>query len=103
MKKINLFLSIGNEEVEQDRMDLSNFVRHLNDIYEDYGLYFYLMTSKNDIKEEDISSSEIYMILFENEVGEESKKEFEAAYQTFKKNHKNPKIYTYVKNMNQEL
>ena len=102
MKKINLFLSIGNEEVEQDRIELSDFVRHLNDIYEDYGLYFYLLSSKNDIKEEDVTSSEIYMILFENEVNEESKKEFKAAYREFKKNHKNPKIYTYVKNMEQE-
>ena len=102
MKKINIFLSIGNIEVEEDKTEIINFVRHLNDIYEDYGLYFYLMTSKNEIKKEEITSSEIYMILFNNNVDNTPNEEFNIAYREFKENKSNPKIYTYVKNMTKE-
>ena len=102
MKKVNIFLSIGNNEVEEDKTEIINFIRHLNDIYEDYGLYFYLMTSKNEIKKEEITSSEIYMILFNNNVDSSSNEEFNIAYQEFKESKNKPKIYTYVKDMTKE-
>ena len=101
MKKIKIFLSIGSENLENDKTQISNFIRHLNDIYEDYNLYFYLMLNSKDIQE-DIKDSELYLILFENNISSRAREEFDIAYESFSNTKKNPKIFTYVKDLNQE-
>lgn len=101
MKKINICLVTGNNELLADKKELSNFIRDLNDKYEDLGIYFKVMTNEDKlpINEENIKKSELFLVLLGTHIDNEILQEFEIAYQEFK-NQKFPKIATYIKNTN---
>ena len=101
MKKINICLVTGNNELLADKKELSNFIRDLNDKYEDMGIYFKVMTNEDKlpINEENIKKSELFLVLLGTHIDNEILQEFEIAYQEFK-NQKFPKIATYIKNTN---
>ena len=97
MKKIKVYLSVE-ESLESDKLEISNFIRDLNERYKkNSNLYFQLLTKKDKIKEEEIKESELFFILFQNDLNESNKKEFDIAYQTFEKESM-PKITTYIRN-----
>ena len=97
MKKINIYLVTNEDEVEQDRKEIGNFIRDLNDKYEEYNVYFKLTTSNNEeINNKDIENSELFFIIFCKEIDKITIEKFNIAYDSFK-NNKNPKISTYIK------
>ena len=98
MKKIIIYLVAEEIALLQDKREISNFIRDLNDKYEDYGIYFKLMISDNIgiIQEEEIKQSEFFFILFYKEASKTAIDKFNVAYENFKK-YKNPKIATYIK------
>ena len=102
MKKITIYLVASEEELVQDEKEISNFIRDLNNKYEEYNIYFKLITDVSKIDEKEIQSSELFFIIFQKEIDEKSIKQFDIAYQNFIKN-KQPKISTYMKKTNIEI
>ena len=98
MKKINIYLVANEQELIKDEKEISNFIRDLNDKYEEYNIYFKLVTDENveEIKKAEIQNSELFFILFYKEIDNNTINKFNIAYQSFK-NTKMPKISTYVK------
>ncbi len=98
MKKINIFLAIDEKELSDEREEIGNFIRDLNDKFEVFDIYFKLITDENsqEIKEEDIKNSELFFIMFYKQAKEKLVKEFNIAYDLFKEN-QNPKIATYIR------
>lgn len=102
MKKVNIYFVANEKELLPDEKEISNFIRDLNDKYEDNDIYFQLITDENvqELKEEDIKNSELFFILFCKEIEENTIQKFNIAYENFK-NCQNPKISTYVKKSNE--
>lgn len=102
MRKINIFLALGEKDVREDKNEISSFIGHLNEKYEDRNLFIKLVTDDDISKslkkssEEDIEKSEIFFIIFGNDIKEEAINEFNIAYNKFKKE-SNPKIVTFFK------
>lgn len=105
MKKIKMILIISEENLKNDKNEISNFIRNLNDIYEDYGVYIRLITDQKELNDEDLNESDLFLILVQSDMNKESTHNFDLAYTKFKENH-NPKISTYIKqtdNVNQTV
>lgn len=97
MKKINIFLAVDEKELQNEKDEIGNFIRDLNDKYENYDIYFRLITDDDsDVLTDDIKKSELFFILFSHTADEKIVQEFNTAYEFFKNNH-NPKITTYIK------
>ena len=94
MKKINIYLAVA-DSLKDEELEISNFIRDLNDKYENFDIYLKLITNK----EIEIPSSELFLVLFCDDAKNETKKEFEIAYQNFVAS-SNPKIATYIKKSN---
>lgn len=96
MTNINIFLASSLEELAEDREALGNYIRKLNDIYMDRGIYFRLyeceyenvaMSIEKRKQEEynkKIYDSQLFVVLFYNKAGEYTVEEFDTAYQSFK-------------------
>lgn len=99
MKKINIFLATTEESLENDKKELGNFIRDLNDKFENYDVYFKLINASSNMQDlsEEIKKSELFIVIFSSKISNETIEEFNIAYQTFLKN-KTPKITTYIKN-----
>lgn len=99
MKKINIFLATTEESLENDKKELGNFIRDLNDKFENYDVYFKLTNASSNMQNlsEEIQKSELFIVIFSSKISNETIEEFNIAYQTFLKN-KTPKITTYIKN-----
>ncbi len=98
MKKINIFLSAEEEILKNEKIELSNFIRDLNDKYEKYDIYFRLLTGDNEksVEEQGIGNCELFFILFCKSLSQKTISKFQFAYDNFKK-HDIPKILTYIK------
>lgn len=97
MKKVNIYLVANENELNQDKKEIGNFIRDLNDKYEEFNIYFKLNTDNDEIiNKEEIKNSELFFILFCKEIDDETIEKFNIAYDSFK-NSKNPKISTYIK------
>lgn len=105
MKKIKIVLVISEEELKNDKNEISNFIRNLNDIYEDYNVYIRLITDEKELKEDELKESDLFLILVQSNMNKKSNLNFKLAYNNFK-NNLNPKISTYIKktdNVNQTV
>lgn len=98
MEKIKIFLALGEDGLIDEKNQIGNFIRNLNDIYEDYDIYFRLVTNEQlgDTEEEKIKDSQLFFLLFEKSINEKAISEFNMAYKNFI-NDKSPKIATYIK------
>lgn len=103
MKKINLFLAIGDKELKADRNELTNFVRSLNDKLEKFDVYLKIITETDHLDGDilQIENSEILLLILNKSIAENTIKEFDHAYQKFLGNHM-PKISTYIKKGEQD-
>lgn len=116
MKKINIFLASSLKDASEtnslriDRLEISDFIRSLNDRYLERGIYFRLFrcedediamadTRKQDEYNGHIKESEIFIVLFFKKVGEYTKEEFETAYDHFRKTG-TPSILTFFRSEN---
>ncbi len=107
MKKIKIFLASSITDLEFDRIRIGDFIRQLNEIYLDRGVYFSLIKcddydnaiaaeGKQSQFDREIRDSELCFFLFFKKVGDYTRHEFEVALDAFKNSQK-PKIVTYFK------
>lgn len=110
MKKIKIFLASSIGDLKEDRIELGDFIRQLNDIYLDRGVYFSLVKcedydnsiaagGKQSVYDREIVDSELCVFLFFRKVGDYTRHEFDIALDAFRTAQK-PKIVTYFKYVN---
>ena len=96
MTTIHIFLGSSLDELHLDRMEMGNYVRKLNDIYRDRGVYIKLYECedenaamvkgrKQEEYNEEIRQSDIFLVLFYNKAGQYTIEEFHEAYKQFQK------------------
>ena len=94
MTTIHIFLGSSLDELRLDREEIGNYVRMLNDVYIDRGVYIKLyeceyenaaMVSgrKQEEYNEEIRQSDIFLVLFYNKAGQYTIEEFREAYKQF--------------------
>ena len=92
---VNIFLASSLNDLHEDRLALGDYVRKLNDIYMERGVYFRLFICEDeDIamvdgrKQEQYNAwlrdSHLCFVIFFNRAGEYTVEEFNTAYQRFK-------------------
>ena len=95
MTKIRIFLA-SSLDMREERLALGNYIRKLNDIYMERGVYFQLFmcededlsmadTRKQDEYDRQVRDSQLCLVLFFNKAGQYTVEEFEAAYDQFQK------------------
>ena len=96
MTTIHIFLGSSLDELRLDREEMGNYVRKLNDIYRDRGVYIKLYECeyenaamvkgrKQEEYNEEIRQSDIFLVLFYNKAGQYTIEEFHEAYKQFQK------------------
>ena len=96
MTTIHIFLGSSLGELHENRMEIGNYVRKLNDIYRDRDVYIKLyecedenaaMVSgrKQEEYNEEIRQSDIFLVLFYNKAGQYTIEKFHEAYKQFQK------------------
>ncbi|MBQ7906820.1 MAG: hypothetical protein IJ309_02485 [Clostridia bacterium] len=107
MKKVKIFIGSSIEELKDDRREIGNFFRQLNDLYLDNGVYFQLIMcedyddaietdGKQSKYDKEILDSELSVFIFFKKVGQYTEHEFNIAYDSFKAELR-PKILTVFK------
>ena len=107
MRKVKIFIGSSITELKEDRIQIGNFFRQLNDLYLDNGLYFQLvmcedlddainLDGKQSLYDKEIEDSELSVFVFYKKVGEYTEHEFNIAFSKFKEESK-PKILTVFK------
>ena len=107
MKKVKIFLASSIEDLREDRLQVGDFFRQLNEIYLDSGVHFSLVKcedydnsiasgGKQQQYDREIRESELVFFLFFRKVGDYTKHEFEVAMEAFK-DMKKPRIVTYFR------
>ena len=90
MKKIKIFLASSIEDLKEDRLQVGDFFRQLNEIYFDSGIHFSLIKcedydnsivsgGKQREYDREIAESELVFFLFFRKVGDYTRHEFEVA------------------------
>ena len=109
MKYIKIFLASSITELDTERLQLSDFIRTLNDSYVRCGIYFELIICEdvsNALRTEGkqqylnnmISDSQFFYVLFGKSLGKYTLEEFHIALEQFR--HAGaPKIYTYFRQL----
>ena len=109
MKKVKIFLALG-EGLDNESLELSDLVEHLNLILEPQDIHIYLTkweyltasSSKGteDAYAETLEDCEICMVVFDKDFGSYTQKELRSAYERVCKEGVNPsKLYVYFKNI----
>lgn len=112
MKYIKIFLASSLTEFKEDRHELGDYIRKLNNVYFKRGIYFKLIACEDfsdslaaERKQEDynaeIRDSQYFYIIFGKEAGQYSVEEFNVALEQFKKTG-TPQIYTYFQKLPDE-
>ena len=94
MADVRIFLASSLEELKQDRLEIGNFIRKLNDIYRRREVYFRLymcedeniaMTDARKQQEynQQLIDSQLCFVLFFNHAGERTIEECKIAYESF--------------------
>ncbi len=107
MKKIKIFLASSIEDLREDRVQIGDYFRQLNEIYLDSGVHFSLIKcedydnsivsgGKQTAYDREIRESELCFFLFFRKVGDYTRHEFDVALEAFRRSDK-PKIVTYIK------
>ena len=109
MKYIKIFLASSLSEFKEDRRELGDYIRKLNNVYCKRGIYFELVVCEDisdslaeERKQEEynaeIRDCQYFYIIFGKEAGRYSVEEFNVALEQFKKTG-NPHIYTYFQKL----
>ena len=107
MKRVKIFLASSIEDLREDRLQVGDFIRQLNEIYLDSDVHFSLVKcedydnslsagGKQPEYDREIRESELVFFLFFRKVGDYTKHEFEVALEAFQQQ-KKPKIITYFR------
>lgn len=109
MKYIKIFLASSLSEFNEDRRELGDYIRKLNNVYCRRNIYFELIVCEDisdslaeERKQEEynaeIRDCQYFYIIFGKEAGRYSVEEFNVALEQFKKTGK-PRIYTYFQKL----
>lgn len=107
MRKIKLFLASSITDLHDDRIALGDFIRQLNEIYIEKGVYISLikcedydnaiaLAGKQSQYDNEIEDSDLCIFLFYRKVGEYTVHELDVAYGAFSRAQR-PKIVTYLR------
>ena len=107
-KTYNIFLASSNE-LREDRIAFGDFIRHLDNIYENRGIRIKLFkwedydAAYNDCRKqgeynENVKTSNMFLTLFSTIGGKYTIEEFNVAVDAYRKN-KSPKVYVYCKTL----
>lgn len=105
-KTVGIFLASSKDLID-DRNDFELYVRQLNDIFLDNGIYFKVIRWENSINamsstrmqdeyNKSVKSCEIFVSLFDIKAGKYTEEEFDVAHACFKETGR-PHIYTFFK------
>lgn len=110
MKKVKIFLASSIDDLRDDRLEVGDYFRQLNEIYFESGIHFSLvkcedydnsvaLSGKQSEFDNEIRDSALCFFLFFKKVGNYTKHEFEVALESYKEKNK-PRIVTYFKYVN---
>ncbi|MCR4723748.1 MAG: tetratricopeptide repeat protein [Eubacteriales bacterium] len=96
---ISILLAMPEHELKSEQVELSDFVRCLNDEYYPKGIYFDLTTFKDlSSKAESAGSQDFFYIVFRKEGDDEIIRSFDTAKEAFMRSG-NPRIYTFFETL----
>ena len=97
MTKIHIFLGSSLDELHLDSETMGNYVRKLNDIYMDHDIWIQLDRG-DELEEynEEIQQSDIFLVLFYNQAGQDTIEQFHKALEQFQ-NTGAPAILTFFR------
>ena len=109
MKRVKIFLALG-EGLNNESLELSDLVEHLNLILEPQNIHIYLekweylSDSLDNLRDEEYADTlgecEICMVVFGKDLGSYTERELRSAYERVCKEVVNPsKLYVYFKNI----
>ena len=91
-------MATTSDELKNERKELGDYIRTLNDHYHGKGIYFRLYNlhdiETEEEKDQDISDSDFFYIIFSDEADSNTVKKFDFALKHFKEKN-TPRIYTY--------
>ena len=107
MTTIHIFLGSSLDELRLDREEMGNYVQKLNDVYIDRGVYIKLYECeyenaamvkgrKQEEYNEEIGQSDIFLVLFYNQAGQDTIEQFHKALEQFQ-NTGAPAILTFFR------
>ena len=108
MQYIDIFLASSIDDLHNERMELGNYIRVLNDMYQGRGIYFRLhmcedisdeLSTKRsqEIYNDVIRQCDYFYIMCWHKAGQYTLEEFDVALEQFKESGKAPKITTFFK------
>ena len=104
---INIFLA-SSEELKDERVWFGDFVQNINKIYKERGKgidvfkWEYYDAANNDVSkqgeyDDEIRKSNMFLALFHTKAGKYTLHEYDVAMDTYRKTKKFPKVYVYLK------
>lgn len=104
---INIFLA-SSEELKDERVWFGDFVQNINKIYKERGKgidvfkWEYYDAANNDVSkqgeyDDEIRNSNMFLALFHTKAGKFTLHEYDVAMDTYRKTKKFPKVYVYLK------
>ncbi len=108
MQYIDIFLASSITDMHNERMELGNYIRTLNDMYQSRGIYFRLHMCEDisdevaagrsqDVYNDVIRDCDYFYIMFWQKAGQYTIEEFDVALNQFRETGKTPKISTFFK------
>lgn len=108
MQYIDIFLASSIDDLHNERMELGNYIRVLNDMFQGRGIYFRLhmcedisdeLSTKRsqEIYNDVIRQCDYFYIMCWHKAGQYTLEEFDVALEQFKESGKAPKITTFFK------
>ena len=101
MKIIKILVAITSEKLKNERKELGDFIRTLNDHYHDKAIYFHLdslLDIETEKKDQELRDSDFFYIIFCDKADDSIVKKFDVALQHFKEKN-SPRIYTYFQKL----
>ena len=102
MKIIKIIMATADEKLKNERKELGDYIRTLNDHYHNKGIYFHLNNlldiETEEEKNREVCESEYFYVIFSDEVEDEIVRKTELAFKNFKEKDL-PRIYTYFQKL----
>ncbi len=102
MKIIKIIMATTADELKNERKELGDYIRMLNDHYHNKGIYFRLKNlldiETEEEKNQELCDSEFFYIIFSDEADDGIVKKFDVALKHFKEKD-SPRIYTYFQKL----
>lgn len=102
MKIVKIVMATAADELKNERHELGDYIRTLNDHYHNKGIYFRLANlldfDTDEDQQREVCESEFFYIIFSDEADDGIVKKFDIALEHFKEKN-TPRIYTYFQKL----